>query len=74
MTEQAHLAKERLAKALFAAMALLFVVAGLVIYVLQTRLGIEEDTARLISTAFLATSVADSLVLYCWEWIFKPRA
>jgi xanthine/uracil permease len=74
MTEPAHCAYERLAKALFAAMAVLFVLAGLVIHVVQTRPGIDEDTARLIATAFLATGIADTLVLYRWDRIFKRRA
>jgi hypothetical protein len=74
MTGAGHYAHERLAKALFAAMAVLFVLAGLAIHLVQTRLGIDEDTARLIATAFLITGIVDSLVLYGWDRIFKRRA
>ena len=66
-------AEQRLAKAAFAAMALLFVMAGLALYLLQERLGIGEDTARLVSTAFLLVGIADTLVLYFWDRVFKRR-
>jgi hypothetical protein len=79
MTEQVHAGnarrdgKERLVKGLFAAMALLFLLAGIALYVLQTRLRIDADTARLIATVFLATAIADGLVLYNWDRMFKRR-
>jgi hypothetical protein len=71
MTEHTRHQTERLAKALIAAMALLFALAALVIYGLQARLGIEEESARLIATAFLLTGIIDALVLYGWDRIFK---
>jgi len=65
---------QRAAKALFAALALTFVLAGLALYLLGDRLGIAPDTARLVATAFLIAGVADTLVLYFWDRIFKRRS
>lgn len=62
---------ERFAKAAFAAMALLTVLAGLVLYLLRAELGVGEDTARLVSTAFILVGIADTVVLYFWDRIFK---
>jgi hypothetical protein len=64
-------ANERLAKAVFAALAFASVLAGLGIYLLQARLGIDGDTARLISTAFLVVGIGDTLLLCFWERLFK---
>ena len=64
-------ANERLAKAVFALLALVFVLAGLGIYLLQERLGIDEDTARLVATAFLVVGIGDTLLLYLWDRLFK---
>ena len=64
-------ANERLAKAVFAVLALASVLAGLGIYLLQERLGIDEDTARLIATAFLVVGIGDTLLLYLWDRLFK---
>lgn len=64
---------ERRAKTAFAAMALLSVLAGLLLYLLQGRLGITEDTARLVSTTFLAVGIADTLVLLFWDRLFKRQ-
>ncbi len=60
---------DRLAKVVFAAMALGSVLVGLAIYVLHARIGIEEDTARVVSTAFLVIGIADTLVLFVWDRI-----
>lgn len=62
---------ERLAKAAFAAMALLSVLAGLALYLLQAQFGISEDTARMVSTAFILVGIADTIVLFLWNRIFK---
>jgi len=62
---------ERLAKAAFAAMALVSVLTGLGLYLLQARIGISEDTARLVSTAFIVVGIADTIVLFLWDRIFK---
>jgi hypothetical protein len=64
-------ANERLAKAVFGVLALAFVLAGLGIYLLQGRLGIDEDTARLVATAFLVVGIGDTLLLYLWDRLFK---
>ena len=62
---------ERLAKAAFAAMALVSVLTGLGLYLLQERIGISEETARLVSTAFIMVGIADTIVLFLWDRIFK---
>lgn len=66
-------ANEAGVKSAFAAMALGSILAGLVVYLLQTRLGIPEDTARLVSTAFLIVGIADLALLYFWDRIFRRR-
>jgi hypothetical protein len=47
------------------------VLAGLLLYLLQTSIGISEDTARLISTAFIVVGIADTIVLFWWDRLFK---
>ena len=64
-------ANERIAKAVFAVLALACVLAGFGIYLLQERLGIDEDTARLVATAFLVVGMGDTLLLYLWDRLFK---
>ena len=61
---------ERLAKAAFAVMALLSVLAGLALYLLRAQIGISEDTARMVSTAFILVGIADTIVLFLWNRIF----
>lgn len=63
--------RERFVKAAFAAMALVSVLAGLGLYLLQARIGISEETARLVSTAFIVVGIADTIVLFLWDRIFK---
>ncbi len=60
-------------KSIFAAMALGSILAGLIVYLLQTQLGIPEDTARIVSTVFLVVGIADLALLYFWDRIFKGR-
>ena len=62
---------ERLAKAAFAAMALVSVLTGLGLYLLQERIGISEDTAWLVSATFIMVGIADTIVLFLWDRIFK---
>lgn len=62
---------ERFVKAAFAAMALVSVLTGLGLYLLQARIGISEETARLVSTAFIVVGIADTIVLFLWDRIFK---
>ena len=57
----------------FAAMALGSILAGLVVYLLQARLGIPEDTARLVSTVFLLVGIADLVLVYFWDRIFTRQ-
>lgn len=64
---------ERIAKATFAAMALVSVLAGLAIYLLQAHIGIPADTARLVSTALILVGTADTIVLFLWNRIFRTR-
>lgn len=63
--------RERFAKVAFAAMALVSVLVGLGLYLLQTRLGISEETARFVATVFLVLGIADTVVLFLWDRIFK---
>lgn len=63
--------RERLVKTAFAAMALVSVLTGLGLYLLQERIGIAEETARLVSTAFIVVGIADTIVLFLWDRIFK---
>lgn len=63
--------RERFVKAAFAAMALVSVLAGLGLYLLQARIGISEETARLVSTAFIVVGITDTIVLFLWDRIFK---
>jgi hypothetical protein len=63
----------RIARLMFAGMALASLAAGLALYTLAERLGLDDDTARYLATAFLATAVADALVLYFWDRIFTQK-
>jgi len=58
-------------RAMFAALALGSVLAGLAIYLLQAPLGIPADTAQLIAITFIAIGIADAVLLYFWDRIFK---
>ena len=69
----AQKSNDRVVKAAFAAMALVSVLAGLGLYLLQARIGISEETARLVSTAFIVVGIADTIVLFLWDRIFKQR-
>jgi drug/metabolite transporter (DMT)-like permease len=64
---------ERLARIVFAAMALLALGCGLALYAFAERLGLDATTAQLIATAFLIAAVVDVVVLYAWDRLFKPR-
>jgi hypothetical protein len=58
-------------KAMFAALALGSVLAGLVVYVLRERLGIPDDTAQMIATVFIVVATADIALLIFWDRLFK---
>lgn len=64
---------ERLVKVAFAAMALVSVLTGLGLYLFQARIGISEETAQLVSSAFIVVGIADTVILYFWDHIFKRR-
>jgi hypothetical protein len=66
-------ANEAGVKSAFAALALGSILAGLVVYLLQAQLGIPQDTARIVSTAFLLVGIADLALVYFWDRIFKRR-
>ena len=44
------------AKAVVAALAFVFVLAGLALFLVQERIGLDEDTGRLVSTALQAAA------------------
>lgn len=71
MTESPSRPNERLAKAAFAAMALFSVLIGLTLYLLQEWIGISEQTARMLSAAFILVGIADTIVLFLWDRLFK---
>jgi hypothetical protein len=52
-------------------MALGSVLLGIALYLLQARLGIGADTARLVSTALILVGLIDTVVLFLWERLFK---
>ncbi|MFM9848181.1 MAG: hypothetical protein ACKVP3_13590 [Hyphomicrobiaceae bacterium] len=65
--------KMRLVRLMFAGMALASLAAGLTLYILAERLGLDDDTARYLATAFLAAAVADALILHFWDRIFTQK-
>ena len=71
MTEHPQRQDPNTVKALFAALALGSVLAGFAIYLLQAQLGIPPETARTVTTVFVAVGVVDALVLYLWDRFSK---
>ena len=63
--------REQQVKAAFAALAVGSMLAAAAVYLLRGALGIPDDTARTISTAFVVAAVVDGLILYFWDRIFK---
>ena len=57
----------------FAGMAFVSLTAGLALYALAERLGLDDQTARYLATAFLAAAVADALILYFWDRLFTRK-
>jgi hypothetical protein len=55
----------------FAALALLSIVAGLLVSVRGEDLGLPESSIQAIAFAFLAVGVVDTALLFLWEHIFK---
>jgi len=66
-------AQARLVRLAFAGMALISAIAGLGLYAFSDYLALEETTARLMISVFLLTAVADTLVLYFWDRLFKRK-
>ena len=62
---------QQLVQLTLAVLSLASLAFGVGIYVLAHRLGIAQDTARIIATAFLGAAIADALVLYLWDRIFR---
>ena len=67
MTEPPQPQHPNTVKALFAALALGSVLAGFAIYLLQAQLGIPPETARNVTTVFVALGVVDAIILYLWD-------
>ena len=71
MTERPEGPNDQLTKAMFAALALGSILAGLAVYLLQAQFGIPEDTAQFIAITFIVVGVGDAALLYFWDSIFK---
>jgi hypothetical protein len=71
MTGRPPESKEQTTKAVFAALALGSILAGLAVYLLQAPLGIPADTAQFMGLIFIGVGIADIAGLYIWERIFK---
>lgn len=71
--DPASLRGTRMVRLLFAGLALGSLAIGVALFVLAARLGLDADTARYLATAFLATAVADALILYFWDRFFGRK-
>lgn len=71
MTEQPRGPADQGTKAIFAALALGSVLAGLAIYLLQAPLGIPAETAQFIAITFIVVGIADAVLLYFWDRLFR---
>jgi hypothetical protein len=67
-------ASGRNVRVVFAVVALVSVLAGLLIYVFAVPLGFDEDLAEIIAIIFLLSAICDYAVLYFWDRIFKNRS
>ena len=65
--------RTRAVRLLFAVLALASLTIGLALYALAERLGLDEDTARYLATAFLGAAMADALILYFWDRLFTQK-
>ena len=66
-------AQRRIVRFAFGVMALASVLVGFGVWYFAAALGIQDDTARLIATAFLAAGIGDVLVLHFWDRLFKNQ-
>jgi hypothetical protein len=71
--DPAPLRMTRGVRLLFAVLALASLTIGLALYALAERLGLDEETARYLATAFLAAAVADALILYFWDRLVTQK-
>jgi hypothetical protein len=71
MTESPQGPADQGTKAIFAALALGSILAGLAVYLLQGPLGIPADTAQFIAITFMVVGIGDAALLYFWDRIFK---
>lgn len=63
----------RFVQVTLAVLALASLAVGLGIFALANRIGVPEDTARVLASAFLVAAIVDAIVLYLWERIFPDR-
>lgn len=63
----------RLVQVTLGALALMSLIVGLGIYAVSGRIGVPEDIARIVASAFLAAAIADAIALYLWERLFRER-
>ena len=63
----------RAVRILFTGLALVSLLAGLALYAFAERLGLDDQTARYLATAFLVAAVADALILYFWDRLFTRK-
>lgn len=61
----------RLGKTMFGVSALVFVLAGLGLYIFSDRLGIAADEAMLLAIAFLFIGGVDYVILRFWDRLFQ---
>lgn len=55
-------------------LAVTTVLAGIALLPLRDLVRLDDDQARHVGSAFLAAGLADSLILYFWDWIFGKDA
>lgn len=67
--------RDAIVKIAFGAGALICVLAGLIVYIFASDLGLAPDTAQILAVAFLIAGFADYLVLRFWDRIVRrsPR-
>lgn len=61
---------QRVVQVALGVLALGSILFGLTVYALANQLGLPEETAKLIASAFLIAASLDALVLYGWERLF----
>jgi hypothetical protein len=64
-------APDQQVRSMFAALAFGSLAAAAAVYVFRQYLGIPDDTAQLVSLVFGLVAIADGLLVYFWDRIFK---